>query len=196
MEQFLEEKEFELEEVGMVMQTETRRGLGFRHLHSFNQAMLAKQLWRFIDNPDSLCAAVFKARYFLNGNVLSVEMGKGDSYVWRTLMSAKSILSEELCWRIRKGDKVMIMNDNWIEGSYCARPLSTKKSHSLVYVSSLIIEEERKWKTGLIKELFNKDTAQAILKLPLPGIPKEDSFFWKFDKFGKYNVKSDYQCVL
>lgn len=39
-------------------------GLGFRGIHIFNMAMLAKQGWRLIHNPDSLCAKVLKAKYF------------------------------------------------------------------------------------------------------------------------------------
>jgi len=47
-------------------------GLGFRDLHLFNIAMLARQGWRLISNPESLCAQVLRARYFPNGDLLSV----------------------------------------------------------------------------------------------------------------------------
>ena len=37
-------------------------GMGFRDLHSFNLAMLAKQSMRLLSNPDSLCAQVLRAK--------------------------------------------------------------------------------------------------------------------------------------
>ena len=51
-------------------------GMGFRDLHSFNLAMLAKQCWRLIQNPDSLCARVLSAKYYLDGNVLRTAQRK------------------------------------------------------------------------------------------------------------------------
>jgi hypothetical protein len=46
-------------------------GMGFRDLHCFNLAMLAKQSWRLISNPNSLSALVLKAKYFPDGNILN-----------------------------------------------------------------------------------------------------------------------------
>jgi hypothetical protein len=45
-------------------------GMGFRELRFFNQAMLAKQGWRLITHPDSLCARVLKGKYFHNVDFL------------------------------------------------------------------------------------------------------------------------------
>ena len=37
-------------------------GMGFRNLQAFNLAMLAKQGWRILTNPNSLMARVYKAK--------------------------------------------------------------------------------------------------------------------------------------
>ena len=44
-------------------------GMGFRNFHSFNLAMLAKQVWRLIKDPNSLCASVLRSKYFPNGDI-------------------------------------------------------------------------------------------------------------------------------
>jgi hypothetical protein len=34
--------------------------LGFRDIHGFNIAMLSRQVWRFIQKPNSLCATILR----------------------------------------------------------------------------------------------------------------------------------------
>jgi hypothetical protein len=38
-------------------------GLGFRNFEVFNMAMVAKQAWNIVQNPNSLAANLIKARY-------------------------------------------------------------------------------------------------------------------------------------
>lgn len=42
-------------------------GVGFRNFRLLNQTLLARQAWRLIANPESLCAQVLKARYYPEG---------------------------------------------------------------------------------------------------------------------------------
>ena len=55
-------------------------GLGFRDLHAFNLAMLARQGWCLLTQPDSLCAKVMQAKYFPTGKLLEATVKGGISY--------------------------------------------------------------------------------------------------------------------
>ena len=49
-------------------------GMGFQNLQAFNLAGLAKQGWRLISNPNSLVAQIYKARYYLHGDVFRAKL--------------------------------------------------------------------------------------------------------------------------
>jgi hypothetical protein len=42
-------------------------GLGFKDLRVFNQALLARQAWRLINSPNSMCARLLKSKYYPTG---------------------------------------------------------------------------------------------------------------------------------
>jgi hypothetical protein len=57
-------------------------GIGFRNLHIFNKALLARQAWRLIQFPDSLCARLLKARYYPSANLLDTAFIQNPSPTW------------------------------------------------------------------------------------------------------------------
>ena len=59
----------------------SRGGMGFRDIHCFNLALLAKQAWRLIDDPESLCAKILKAKYYPNDDLMNVGLRKKQ---WRS----------------------------------------------------------------------------------------------------------------
>lgn len=67
-------------------------GLGFRDFRDFNLAMLGKQGWRFVVNPDSLVSRLFKAKYFSGGNFIQANLGHSPSFVWRSIFAAKEVV--------------------------------------------------------------------------------------------------------
>ena len=69
-----------------------RGGMGFRNLQAFNLAMLAKQGWRLLSNQNSLCARVYKAKYYPNGNVLNAKLGSNPSCAWRSIFKALEVI--------------------------------------------------------------------------------------------------------
>lgn len=72
-------------------------GMGFRNMSKFNIMLLAKQGWRFINNPNSLVTRVFKAKYFPNDDFLNSCLGNKSSYVWKGIWATKGILAKGLC---------------------------------------------------------------------------------------------------
>lgn len=61
-------------------------GLGFRELHAFDLAMLETQARRLLQNPSSLCAQVFSARYYPDGSILEAFPTCGISYTWHGIL--------------------------------------------------------------------------------------------------------------
>jgi hypothetical protein len=56
--------------------TKRQGGMGFRDIHCFNLALLAKQAWRLLDNPDSLCVTILRAKYFPDGDLMTASLKK------------------------------------------------------------------------------------------------------------------------
>ncbi|XP_050217755.1 uncharacterized mitochondrial protein AtMg00310-like [Mercurialis annua] len=89
-------------------------GMGFKDLQSFNKALLAKQGWNLLKNPDSLLARIWKQRYFKDGNFLNAGCPRMASYTWKSLMWAREVLVEGLRWRVGSGRDILIYRDKWL----------------------------------------------------------------------------------
>jgi len=70
--------------------------------------------WKFITEPDSLVAWIFKARYFPSGSYLTAEIGHNPSYVWRNIMHARFLVRGGARWSIGSGASISILNEPWL----------------------------------------------------------------------------------
>lgn len=89
-------------------------GIGFRDLHIFNQALLAKWAWRLITERNSLAFQVFKDKYFRNNDLLLVVQLNGSSYLWQSLLWGWEIFKIRLNWCIEDGSKISSFLDSWL----------------------------------------------------------------------------------
>ncbi|KAL8106012.1 hypothetical protein AgCh_029715 [Apium graveolens] len=89
-------------------------GLGFKNLRDFNLAMLGKQCWRLITNPESLVAKVYRSKYFADTNFLEAKMGGSPGFIWRSIMEARNVVSTGSTWRIGTGNDINILNQPWL----------------------------------------------------------------------------------
>lgn len=67
-------------------------GLGFKDMHQFNIAMLAKQGWRLLNDDNPFVTSIMRARYFPNTDYLNAKLGDNPSYMWRSIFSAQDIV--------------------------------------------------------------------------------------------------------
>ena len=89
-------------------------GLGFKDITDFNTTMLGKQLWRLIEKPNNLFSRVFKGRYYRNASPLEPIRSYSPSYGWRSITSARSLVSKGLIKRVGSGSSISVWNDAWL----------------------------------------------------------------------------------
>ena len=73
-------------------------GMGFRDIHCFDLALLAKQACRLLDNPDSLCASILRAKYYPDGDLMNAKQRKGSSFTWQSIMAGIVTLKRGYIW--------------------------------------------------------------------------------------------------
>ena len=84
-----------------------------KELRKFNEAMLAKQVWRLIHDKDSLFYEVFKAKFFSSGDIFSAQVKLG-SYAWCSILGARKVIATGARWRIGNGQSVRVFHDCWL----------------------------------------------------------------------------------
>ncbi|KAL1100989.1 hypothetical protein V6Z11_D05G267000 [Gossypium hirsutum] len=73
-----------------------RGGLNFRDMGKFNIALLAKQGWRLVVNPESLLARIYKAKYYPRSTFWEARLGTNPSYNWKSIYAARGLLECKL----------------------------------------------------------------------------------------------------
>ena len=119
--------------------SKTIGGMGFRDLAMFNDALLAKQAWRLLNNTSSLLYKVFKARFFPNSSLMEAADSRMGSYTWKSILRGRDIIQREAIWRIGSGEKINIWQQCWLPRKHPSWllncPLESFENHT---VDSLI----------------------------------------------------------
>ena len=142
-------------------------GLGFKDFELFNLAMLAKQAWRLLQEPNSLSARILKAVYYPTSSILEAEAGKNPSQVWRSIVEGRDTLKLGLVKRIGSGKDTHIWLDNWIPRDFKLPQVCQKSSNPPQKVSELINPITFTWDGAALEEHFYAMDKEAILNIPL-----------------------------
>ncbi|PNX79261.1 ribonuclease H [Trifolium pratense] len=175
----------------------TQGGLGFRDIHMFNLAMIAKQGWNIMTKPHTLVSRLYKARYFPNSSLFESKIGHNPSYAWRGIWKAREILMNGCRWSIGSGTSIKIMSEPWLrgQGSVWLPSPQIQGVHNFT-TNDLMLPNMKVWDKEKIESIFPMHIANCILETPLLDIIENDKLIWADDMHGQYSVKSGYKLLL
>jgi hypothetical protein len=158
-------------------------GMGFKDLRMFNQALLARQAWRLIQFPESLCARLLKAKYYPSGQLIDTAFSKSVAPCWQGISYGLELLKKGITWRIGDGTNIRIWRDNWIpRGNH--KVIGKASNQRLKWVSDLINQTTKTWDEPTIRSLFFPPDAEEILKINLPSSNARDTIAWAHESNG------------
>ena len=150
-----------------------------------------------INNPDSLCYQVFKARFFPECSILEAEDSKVGSYAWKTILSARDVIRKGMVWRIGNGESVRIKQDKWLPSQLSRSVASQIPLMSPdTKVSELIDQDKAAWKSEVVQQLFLPQEASEILGIPLSERLPPDRIVWACTPSGMFTTSSAYKLII
>jgi hypothetical protein len=167
-------------------------GMGFHDFHSFNLAMLAKQTWRLITEPESLCAQVLRAKYYPHGDILKAGPKVGSSFTWQSIFAGVATFKRGYVWRVGNGEKINIWQDPWIPSSPNRKIITPRGASIYTKVSELIDPVSEQWDEEILRSLLSLVNVNRILEIPLHNRGFDDFVACGFSKHGRYTVRSGY----
>ena len=105
-----------------------KMGFGFKDLNLRNVALLAKQCWRIINNPEAMWVRIVKDIYFCRCLVLEAKKCAKASWAWTSILKGMDFFNENMMWQIINGEKVNILRDKWIPNVCLQGPRGTSKN--------------------------------------------------------------------
>lgn len=167
-----------------------------RNLPAFNQALLAKQVWRIVKYPNSFMAKTLKNKYFPHSSLMDVKVSSLASYTWRSLLSARGLLQRGIRKVIGDGSTINMWKDPWVPSLPKFRLLTqgNRREDELIMVSELMAGRE--WDDEKLRQLFTAWEVAAIRSIPIPRYHGVDEWTWHYSKHGDFTVKSAYYLEL
>ncbi|XP_058784642.1 uncharacterized protein LOC131659471 [Vicia villosa] len=169
-------------------------GLGFRGFKAFNMAMVAKQGWFIMSNPQALVSRIFKARYFPRTSFFDATLGYNPSFVWRGVCKAREVLTLVCRWSIGDGSNIKVMNEPWLRGTRegCLSGPQVQGAYNIT-VKDLLLPNTKQWNMRTLRDLFDVTVTKDILQVPLVEDVMVDRLVWKEEHHGSYSVRSGYR---
>lgn len=119
-------------------------------------------------------------------------LGNNPSFVWRSLLGAREIISKGSVWRIGDGRTTGVSTHYWLSHS----SIFLNGAQDGLCVCDLINDNTRQWDRVKIFATFAQRTRDEILAFLLTNPNLPDTMFWKENKAKRFSVRTAYQVAL
>lgn len=189
-----DKKPFYWKKWGWVSKGKGAGGLGFRNFHLFNKALVAKQCWKLLSEPDFFWATFIKSVYYPNCSFLEAKLGSRPSWFWSSVIKSRELLVKGARFNVGNGESIRIWHDPWLP-----RPKNFKVDSPRSFnigeatVQCLISPVSKTWLEP--QAMFSPEEASIICAIPIAFGPVPDKWVWHYSNNGKFSVKLAYHLA-
>lgn len=166
-------------------------GLGLRDIQLFNQALLAKQVWRVLTNPNCLFARVLLGKYCNNKSFMEVKLPTVCSHGWRSILHGRELLKGNVGKAIGNGLTTRVWKDSWISLDKDTKFYGPIQEDALDLTVSNLLTSDMQWNKSIIEQLLPQ-VAKEIQMLQPGHRAARDIYVWQPLQSGVYSTKSGY----
>ncbi|CAN0907022.1 LINE-1 retrotransposable element ORF2 protein [Linum grandiflorum] len=168
-------------------------GLGFKDFRHFNLALLAKQGWRMLTEPDKLWTRVLKGLYFPSSSFLEAKKGSHPSWIWASLCDSREVLTLGARKNLMNGSSISVERDPWIPTlpGFRITPPRLTSSRPDEWMN----QARDEWDPAKLRESFPDNVVDAITRIPIGPVHVGDEWIWHFNPRGNFTVRSAYHAL-
>ena len=126
--------------------------MGIRKTEEMNMALLGKQAWRIITNPNSLLATILLPKYCKNESFTKVSYKPGSSWIWRSILIGRDVVLKGLDFQIWSGQQTKVANGS----------LTQDSDNNLPQIKELICHQSHTWKIIQTRNNLNQDNLRML----------------------------------
>ncbi|CAN1120274.1 Putative ribonuclease H protein At1g65750 [Linum perenne] len=173
-------------------------GLGLRSARDLNRAFLMKIVWGLISRPNDLWASVMATKYFnKESRGFSLKRRKGNSNVWRGVLSVWEEAHNGLQWSIRNGRNTKFWTDVWLDSgdSLIDFGNNIQGVDPQCYVADFCLTNGS-WDFPKLESCLPHDLVLQVAGMtpPCPNAG-DDILVWGLEDNGRFSVKSAYALI-
>lgn len=132
-------------------------------MDEMNTALLAKQAWRIIQEPQSIWSSTLKGVYFPNSDLWAAKTQRGCSWVWKSMLQGRELLKKGGRWAIGLGEGIFLTEDNWLVNGQ----REGLNQNSNITMVSEIIDESHNWDMLALRSHLSPSSAISALQTPI-----------------------------